>query len=187
MNQLGILFKHRCWFSKSGVRPKHLHFYKLPKWCSCLLWVWGPQFEYKILGYMAALFLPFPLWLGAFDIESCEEVAKLHPLLSSHFKWQVIHSHIVDNHWLSAAGCCCGNPQSQRWKWIGALVCRPGTNCGLVPPMPPSPLPLSMTCASYSSYCLELQVSICLYGMSPLQQPATPPTRWFLLFALVNL
>ena len=110
-----------------------------------------------------------------------------NPLLSSHFKWQFIHSHIVDNHWLSAAGCRCGKPQSQRWKWTGALVCRPGTNCGLVPPMPPSPLPLSMTCASYSSYCLELQVSICLYGMSPLQQPATPPTTWFLLFALVNL
>ena len=102
-----------------------------------------------------------------------------NPLLSSHFKWQFIHSHIADSHWLSAAGCHCGNPQSQLWKWTGALVCRPGTNCGLVPPMPPSPLLLSMTCASYSSYCLELQVSICLYGMSPLQQPATPPLDGF--------
>lgn len=31
LDQLGILFKHRCWFSKSDVRPKHLHFYKLPR------------------------------------------------------------------------------------------------------------------------------------------------------------
>lgn len=178
LDQLGILFKHRCWFSKSGVRPKHLHFYKLPRGLlpavglRTTVWVQGSR-RYGCpiapISSPAGSIRHWKLWGGG--------QAPIHysPLTLNDSLFTVTLLTIID--WvqqIAAVGTRRDSGGNEQEPWCAGLEQTVASFLPCLHLLFPSLWPVP-----HSSYCLEPQVSIGLYGRSNLQKPAIPPLDGF--------
>ena len=137
-------------------------FLQAPKWCSC----WGSEdksLSSKALGYRAALSLPLPLWLRSVLHRRLGEggQAPFHysPLSFSDGSLMVILVTITN--WVQqtvAMGTHRAIGGNEQEPWCVGLEAN--SEAWFLPCLHLL-LHLSPTCASYSSYSLEPQVSIC--------------------------